>query len=607
MIYGIENISLVAPFSLFVSVILFFGVVLIGDLFQKIFIKKIGKYKFINYNVFFSPIIGIYLIIFLLYFVLIFEIYSIFFIKASSYLIFFLGVINLYLNRNLYLQLAKNFKLNQSLETYLITILYVLLFFISASPITHADSLDYHFLGALNLVNDGHFQKELLPMHTNLATLGEIPLAIGLSIGAEQFGGIIQFSSLLALIPIFFKKRQNRLFLLAILACPITFFLVSSPKPQLLFCITTLLILIFLIKNFSDLKNKDKNFFFFIGLILLSIIFLAKYSFILSTSLLLIYSYLILIRKNIIYTPIIISLVVFIVSILPYWIFRYQNFDTNIVYLLLSPLPLNIYGYESLQNLLSGGSLDLVNIIFLKNLQNFSSSFGPLFLILFLMVNKKTLKFRLPLLMIIIFIICVIVFGSNLSRFLYEGYLWLIFLISLSFVKNSKIYKFFSKIVLLQSFIISLICIYFVIIIFPGSLQENYKKKVMKNYANGYELAGWTNQKLDNNDILISTHRSISLFNMKTFSSIFTWHTDPKNKLSLKYGNYLKSEKINRIVFYGEKLETKPFEKCLGKKLFYKENVGKHVGRNPFTKKKNYYNGWIFEFKSDYLPDCLIK
>ena len=171
------------------------------------------------------------------------------------------------------MQLIKSFKIQQSLEIHLIIFIYILLFFISASPITHADSLDYHFFGALNLINNGHFQKEILPMHTNLVSVGEIPLALGLSIGAEQFGGIIQFSSLLSLIPIFFKKGQNKLFLLAILACPITFFLVSSPKPQLLFCITTLLIFIFLIKNFSELKNKEIKLFFLIGLLLLSFVF----------------------------------------------------------------------------------------------------------------------------------------------------------------------------------------------------------------------------------------------------------------------------------------------------------------------------------------------
>ena len=76
--------------------------------------------------------------------------------------------------------------------------------------------------------------------------------------------------------------------------------------------------------------------------------------------------------------------------------------------------------------------------------------------------------------------------------------------------------------------LILFILIYFVITIFPGSINENYKKKVMIKNANGYELAEWTNQKLNESDILLSTHRSISLFNMKTFSNMFTWHVDPK-------------------------------------------------------------------------------
>ena len=606
MIYGIQNISLVSPLSLLVSILLFFGVVFVGDFFQKIFIKKIKNYKFINYNVFFSPIIGIYLIILLSYLFLIFELYSIFLIKAFSYLIFYFGILNIYYNRNIYLQLIRSFRLKQSLQIHLIVIFYVVLFFVSASPITHADSLDYHFLGALNLINNGHFQKEILPMHTNLVSLGEIPLALGLSLGAEQFGGIIQFSSLLSLIPIFFKKKQNNLFLLAILTCPITFFLVSSPKPQLLFCITSFLIFIFLVKNFYKLKEKDAKLFFSIGLILLSICFLAKFSFILSAFLLTSYSYLILIRKKIIFSPIFIGLIIFTIFVLPYWMFRYQNFDTNITYLLTSPLPLNIYGYKSLQSLLSGGTIDLLNVVFIKSLKDFSSSFGPLFIILFFMINKKILKFKLQLLLIVTFILCVIFFGSNLNRFLYEGYIWLVFLISLTFSKNSYIFNLFSKIVLIQSVSVLLICMYFVITIFPGSLNESLKKKVLLNNANGYELAEWTNKKLNKDDILISTHRSISLFNMKTLSSIFTWHINPKNKLSLKYANYLKSKKINRIVFYGNELDTKPFDKCLGKKLFYKENVGRHVGRNPFTKKK-YYNGWIYEFRNEYLPNCLIN
>ena len=131
-------------------------------------------------------------------------------------------------------------------------------------------------------------------------------------------------------------------------------------------------------------------------------------------------------------------------------------------------------------------------------------------------------------------------------------------------------------------------------------------KKIMIDNANGFELAEWVNTKLNSEDIIISTHRSISLFKMKAFSNLFLLNVDLDNELFWKYANYLKLKKINRIVFYGEKLETKPFEKCLGKKLYYKKNVGRDVGRNPFTEKE-YYNGWIYEFKFHNLPNCLIK
>ena len=40
MIYGIENISLDAPYSFLFSIILFFGVVFVGDFFKKYLLKK---------------------------------------------------------------------------------------------------------------------------------------------------------------------------------------------------------------------------------------------------------------------------------------------------------------------------------------------------------------------------------------------------------------------------------------------------------------------------------------------------------------------------------------------------------------------------------------
>ena len=106
-------------------------------------------------------------------------------------------------------------------------------------------------------------------------------------------------------------------------------------------------------------------------------------------------------------------------------------------------------------------------------------------------------------------------------------------------------------------------------------------------------------------------HRSISLFNNKTYSSTFTWLFDFNKKETLVYADILKKNKIDSIIVYegeyGEILTGRyPFKDCLGKELHYKKNVGRRTGRNPFTK-ASYYDAWIYEFKYELLPNCLVK
>ena len=133
------------------------------------------------------------------------------------------------------------------------------------------------------------------------------------------------------------------------------------------------------------------------------------------------------------------------------------------------------------------------------------------------MSDKKLFKYKFPILIIFIFVIFVYLFGGNLPRFLFEGYLWFIYLISKNFRHSSISYKFFSKFIYLQMIIIIQIYLFYIVNLFPGSLVQNTKYSIMLKNSNGYELAKWTNQKLDKNDVLISTHTSISLFEMKTF------------------------------------------------------------------------------------------
>ena len=128
---------------------------------------------------------------------------------------------------------------------------------------------------------------------------------------------------------------------------------------------------------------------------------------------------------------------------LPYLAFRNQYFDTGFLDLLKSPLPINLYGYQSHHNLLSGGKTQYNQYFFPTNILAIISTYGPLLIFVFFMINKRILNYKIPFFLILIFFICVFIFGSNLQRFLFEGFLWLIFLISIIFNKKSIFIKFF--------------------------------------------------------------------------------------------------------------------------------------------------------------------
>lgn len=598
MLFGIEQNVFQSPFSLLVSIILSLGVIKIGTFFQKI-ILKILKIDSSNFNIFFSPIIGVYFLLFPLYLSLIFEIYAILLIKLFSYCLFILGIFQFVKIRKKIKDIKIYFKKEKSL--LLIILIFFLLLLISASPITHADSVDYHFLGALNLINLGHFHKEILPMHLNLVSIGEIIISLGLVLKAEQFSAMIQTISLLALIPLFKNKNS---FLILILTCPITFFLVSSPKPQLIFCISSLLIFS-LLSNYSKNFSKDQlKIIFPLILLVLSINTLSKYSFLLSSTLLGIFLFYRMYEKKLLAYSILNLIIIFLITFLPNWLFRYENFNTNLIDIIQSPLPINIYGYERFHNLLSGGSISILGVFFPKDLQTFSTTYGPLILLFPFLTTKNVWNYKKELSIVLIFYTFVFIFGSNLPRFLYEGFLWLTYLISRNVNIKSIFLKVFNKIIILQAIIIIPVYIFFVISIFPASIFENLKYKILSKTVYGYELAEWTNKNLNNNDILLSSHRSISLYKNKTFSNLFTRQIDIDKKEAIEYFKFLKEKKVNRILFYGKELDKEIYKNCLGKLLFFKKDVGRHLGRNPFNRREA-YNGWIFELNYNELPGCI--
>ena len=118
---------------------------------------------------------------------------------------------------------------------------------IAVGPVTDADSLDYHVGVALVLLNTGTFPFSPEWFSSRLSGSGEVLIALGLSIGAEQFGSLLQYSGVLAIVGIFKHgfltveqsisdpaNNLRQVATLAMVSSPVFLAWVASPKPMLL-------------------------------------------------------------------------------------------------------------------------------------------------------------------------------------------------------------------------------------------------------------------------------------------------------------------------------------------------------------------------------------
>ena len=441
MKYGLANIFIEQPLSLLLSILLLLGVSKLGIIFQT-YIKK--KY-FVKYfsNSFFSPIIGTYILIFFLYPLSMLNLLDYFFIKIISSILFFLGFLFIFeLKKKFSKALFAKFKT----QFILLIISFFLLFFIAAAPITHADSLSYHLTTASHILFNGGFNTEIIPFEDKLSGSGEIIIALGLSYGLQEFGSLIQFSSLFSLIPIFNinKLKSNNLnYVLILIFTPITLFLISSPKPQLMPAIASLIVFSFLFKDFLK-NNQSKNIYNLILICILLINFTVKFSFVLSSSIL----FSILIYQNFkiknLKKFVFLCTCIFIYLILPNIIFKLINFQTNLIDIFFNPLPINIHGYDEMNEMLIGvdTNKNLLNLIFPKSFGEISTIFGPGILLFFFLNTKKIkLKESIYIFVIIIFLTIQFFYGSSLNRFYFEPYTWIFFLLSAIGIRFKYVFR----------------------------------------------------------------------------------------------------------------------------------------------------------------------
>ena len=602
------NNSFLPIISPFVSILFLLGLHFIGFFIVKAL--KLNNYisRVSNLNFQFS-LIGIIFISYFLYPIIINNFFNITLIRFISFFIIILGTF--FLIKELK-KVSIKFK-RLEIEFYIIILLFILYFFISISPITNADSLDYHIGVPYYIINNESYPNLKFWLHFAISGVGEMFYTLSLVNGAVNLPGLTQLSAIFSILGILFKKNKfssqkiNHNIILIFISSPVLIFLVASAKPQLIFVAASALI--FSLIFFGDKKQfQNLSFLFFINIFLITSV-VGKFSFVLSSGLLFLSILFFVIKYNRFFPFALISIFTCSFILLFKSNFLISTYDVNFLESIFSPLPLGLPGYKQLYlSLTSCGYSGCFPywLIFPKDIYSFTESLGIGGIIILFIKFYPNINFRLAILILFLQIFMSSIFGPNNARWYLEPFVWSLILIKYFGFKYNLIQKGFFIIGKFQSIVIILILFYSSYNLTPGSFSKSGYKNVMDKNADGYTLFDWSNSVLNANDILISTHRSFSLSNYKTIPGDFFLYIDFKNDKNKIYFEELKELKPNYILFYGNRKNYGKLKNCLGKLVYHKKNVGKKSSRNPFNREKVFYDGFIYEFNYSKLPNCIL-
>ena len=327
MIFGLEEHIFSQPISLIFSIFLIIGSYQAGNLIiekfnlEDIFFGK-KSYKFFSILLFFNLIMPF------LHFSSLFG-YGFKIISSIIGIIICFSILDFFFKK----------KFNQLKFNKSYTPLYILLFLYfltSLGPITNADSLDYHLGVALHILNYGFYPTQKFWFHSIQSGAGEALLAFGLFFKSEQFGSLVQFSGLITLFGcakylIERDKSKNillsNIFFVVCFSSPIIIQLVTSVKPQFLF--TSSIIFIFLSIFYGKILSKtQEKILLFLIFLFLSNALLAKFYFLLSSSIILIFYLINKVknRKDVVFF-LKLGIITFLVLILPTIIWKNLNYQ----------------------------------------------------------------------------------------------------------------------------------------------------------------------------------------------------------------------------------------------------------------------------------------
>lgn len=537
---NISLLTFVQPFDAIVSIILFY------------FIYSGSNFYFINYNkqkLNFFEIFNLFIIFLslLLYILINFQLNYISFRYPILIIIILLSIFFTVKTS------PKFIDINLDKKYYFF---FGILFLLSLSPPTDADSLDYHIGVPLEIIKNGKLIFRDDWFHSYLMGYGEMVNLFGLINGSKNFGQIINFIAIINIFYVFslFKKEnKNSLNIYYFLfSIPLILWFTTSSKPQLYqssLILYAFYLLISSIKLRGIISNKN--------IIILSVFFsycvYSKLSFVfivLSSNIL----FLFFLEKKQLRSFLIINIIVLSIISAPKLITDFHVYG-KILFpysekFLNNP---NLEILEFLETIRNDSatfySISKNKLIFFPilnsislNISNITGLLGLSFCFIYLSVyylvksifkniNNKVSKYIFLLILINILILAAL--PNFQPRYLLEIY-WLNTITLVLFLKSKEIIKLLNFINKYQSIAIALFSIISIYNLSSGSLSHENFLKVSRKVSHNFNESEW---------ILENTEKGKVILNQNMRSSIFM-----NNFLSReKYFKYFKGDQVTML------------------------------------------------------------
>ena len=624
--YSLESFVLSGPISVLLSLSLIAGVSFVGSNIVRLSGFSANNIDWLKYQ---NPIIGISFISAALYPLALYSLLNNMILKSIAVAIASVGFIHgigLLKSLRARIQLLKekaDFNFDKKL-LFIISCLIFGYFLFSIGPTTNADSIDYHIGIAISIINNSGITITPEWFHSRLAGSGEVLNALGLIIGAEQFGPLMQFFSLISITSIIYFIKDNAseedknwklTLVLALLCTPVFVFLSGSAKPQLLPLAMTSLAMALLITPYSNtFKAKDRFLNFgLISLLVMSSVQL-KFLYLLGGGVIGLTAYCIMIKDGYLFKATMIGSFFFVLVMMPSMVWKIIYYDSSIFGSLVAAFPGELPGYSNFEDMhrsYSDGPFPFPLFLILPaSVGKITMIIGlSLFVCIFLKF-PKTVDLKIVYSLSFFVLVFMAIFGPDTTRHFLEPFVWILIGLSIQGKQNITVRAItrINILLIIQSAGVIMMLTFGIISTLPGIFSNQLRHDLLTKNANGYDLMVWANSTLLPDAVMLVPNRSMSFSNNKLMSLDWMEYTDLNGTDPLIYLDQIKKGGATHIMIleddYTQSETFKVFEGCIGNDVIGpRENY--LATRNPFNRTKN-KNAWILNYNSASLPGCYV-